>query len=459
MTHILIADDNRTTTQTLCTLIERWGYTASGCYDGSEAITCLESQTVDILVTDLRMPEMDGMTVLRTVRERWPDIVVIVVTAFGSIETAVEAMKLGAFDFLTKPYDDKELQVKFERAIAQRKLVQKLERMDAHLAVFEDEAQRQLGMDGFVGSSPAMQQVFADIGKVAPTDSTVMILGESGTGKELVARAIHAQSPRANNAFVAANCAAYAEGVLESELFGHERGAFTGALARKIGRVELADTGTLFLDEIADISAEIQVKLLRVIQEREFERVGGTKTLTFDSRFVAATNQDLEVAVKDRRFREDLYYRLNVFCINLPPLRSRKEDIHELVAMFCQHQSQKLGRAIAGISSRALDIMTEYDWPGNVRELQNVIERAAIVCEDEIIDEQHLPVSLGASRPERIALSASDVDFDEEMENFERRLILHVYESCDRVKAQTAKKLGIDRNRLRYKLKKYGIDD
>jgi two-component system response regulator HydG len=453
-----MVDDNKTTTQTLCLLIERWGHSASAAFDGTEALVILEAEPIDVLVTDLRMPNMDGMELLRTARERWPDMVVIVVTAFGSIETAVEAMQLGAFDFLTKPYEDKELRIKFERAIAQRDMVAKLERMNARIASFEDEAHNQTG-SAIVGSSPAIQRVFEDIRKVASTDSTVLILGESGTGKELVARAIHAQSPRCDNAFVAAHCAAYAEGVLESELFGHEKGAFTSAVDRKIGRLEMADKGSLFLDEIGDISANVQVKLLRVLQEREFERVGGTQTLSFDSRIIAATNQNLEEAIGQSRFREDLFYRLNVFSIELPPLRDRKEDIPALIESFCHQQARQSNRPAPGIEQRALEVMLTYAWPGNVRELQNVIERATILADGAQIDLEHLPVAMDASRPGHVILPEGDVDFDEEMENFERRLILHAYEQSDKVKARTAKMLGIDRNRLRYKLKKYGIDD
>ena len=459
MAQILIVDDNRTTTQTLCTLTERWGFKAFAAFDGAQALSILEAESIDVLVTDLRMPNMDGMELLRTVRERWPEIIAMVVTAYGSIQTAVEAMQMGAFDFLTKPYDNKELRVKFERAVAQREMVLKLERMNARIASFEDEAGHQLGMGEIVGTSPAMQRVFEDIRKVAPTDSTVLIEGESGTGKELVARAIHAQSPRQGSAFVAAHCAAYAEGVLESELFGHEKGSFTGAVARKMGRLELADEGTLFLDEIGDISPAIQVKLLRVLQEREFERVGGTQTLSFGSRIIAATNQDLHAAIGEGRFREDLFYRLNVFSIVLPPLRERREDIPALVETFCRQQARQLNRPATGLSQRALEVMVAYDWPGNVRELQNVIERAAILSDRGEIDVEHLPVGMDAGRPAHVALPEEDVDFDAEMENFERRLILHAYERSERVKARTAKMLGIDRNRLRYKLKKFGIDD
>ena len=277
----------------------------------------------------------------------------------------------------------------------------------------------------------------------------------------MVARAIHRQSPRRDKAFVAAHCPAYAEGVLESELFGHERGAFTGAAARKIGRLELADEGTLFLDEIGDISPAVQVKLLRVLQEREFERVGGTKTIRTDNRTVAATNRDLNAAIATGEFREDLFYRLNVFSIVLPPLRKRREDIPGLIETFCHHQSERLNRKISGLSQRAVEVMMAYDWPGNIRELQNVIERAAIVTESGEIDIDNLPVGVdaGATGTSSVSLPEEDVDFDEEMEQFERRLILHAYEKSDKVKARTAKMLGIDRNRLRYKLKKYGIDD
>ena len=459
MATILIADDNRSTTETLSTLVERWGHAAFAAFDGAQGLSILESEAIDILVTDLRMPHVDGMQLLETVGDRWPEVIVIVVTAYGSIQTAVEAMQKGAFDFLTKPYDNDELKVKFEKAVAQREMVLKLEHMNARIASFEDEVHHQFGLGEMVGSSPPMQQVFEDIRKVAPTDSTVLIQGESGTGKELVARAIHRQSARRDKGFVAAHCPVYAEGILESELFGHEKGAFTGAVGRKIGRVELAGGGTLFLDEIGDVSPGVQVKLLRVLQEREFERVGGTKTLRAESRTIAATNRNLAEAIAAGEFREDLFYRLNVFSIELPPLRERKEDIPALVETFCRQQAVRLKRQISGLSQRALEAMMAYDWPGNVREVQNVIERAAIVTDSGEIGLEHLPAAMESTRPAHVSLPDKDIDFDEEMERFERQLILHAYDKSDKVKARTAKMLGIDRNRLRYKLKKYGIDE
>ena len=457
MTQILIVDDNRTTTTTLCSLAGHWGLTADGAFDGEQALTALQQSPYDVVVTDLRMPNVDGMQLLTTIREEWPDTVVIVVTAHGSIEIAVEAMQKGAFDFLTKPYDDGELRAKIERAVEQRQMMVRMERLDARVASLEEEKAHQFGE--MVGSSAAMNRVYDEIRKVAETESTVMLLGESGTGKELAARAIHDSSTRRDQAFVAVHCAAYAEGLLESELFGHEKGAFTGAVARKLGRLDLADGGTLFLDEIGDVPLPVQVKLLRVLQEREFERVGGTQTLKFDSRIIAATNRDLVAAIADGTFREDLYYRLNVFTVEMPSLRNRKEDLRSLVESFCERATQRTGQEVPGVTERALQAISEYEWPGNVRELLNAIERASILAAGAPIDLAHLPMLTSPGKGNEIALPESDVDFDDEMENFERRLILHAYEQCDHVKARTAKMLGIDRNRLRYKLRKYGIDD
>ncbi|MEW6750121.1 MAG: sigma-54 dependent transcriptional regulator [Candidatus Latescibacterota bacterium] len=459
MARLLIVDDNHTTAQTLAALAQRWGFQTKATFDGAQALSVLQAESVDVLVTDLRMPQLDGMELLRRVHERWPEVVVIVVTAYGSIQTAVEAMRNGAFDFLTKPYDDQELRAKIERAAAQREMALKLEHMSARVLSAEDDARQQLGMGEMIGASPGMRRIFEDILKVAPTDSTVLILGESGTGKELVARAIHAQGPRRERPFIAAHCAAYAEGLLESELFGHERGAFTGAVARKLGRLELAGGGTLFLDEIGDLSPAVQVKFLRVLQERQFERVGGTQTLTFGARVVAATNRNLTAAIQQGAFREDLYYRLNVFALVVPPLRERREDIPALVAAFCRRQAGRLNKPLTGVSPQALEAMLAYHWPGNVRELHNVVERGAILAEGGQIGLEHLPVSLGATRPEPVPLPEGEIDFDAELEAFERRLILHAYERTGHVKARTAKLLGIDRNRLRYKLEKFGIGD
>ncbi|MEW6443521.1 MAG: sigma-54 dependent transcriptional regulator [bacterium] len=459
MAHFLIVDDNKTSADTLCALVERRGHTARAAYDGPQALALLETEPADILVTDLKMPRMDGMQLLRAVRDRWPDVVVIVVTAYGSVQAAVEAMKIGAFDFVTKPLDNSELQVKLQKAVAQREMSLQMERMSARLGSYEADDAYRHGMGEIVGSSPSMRRLFETIEKVAPTDSTVLIFGESGTGKELVARAIHLKSMRSRGPFVGVHCAAYAEGILESELFGHERGAFTGAVARKIGRFEMADKGTFFLDEVGEVPMGVQTKLLRVIQERQFERVGGTQTLRVDIRIVSATNKHLQTAIREGKFRQDLFYRLNIFAIDLPPLRERKEDIPRLIESFVAREAQRLGHDVAGPSARALEALMDYDWPGNVRELKNVIERAAVLAGAEPIDASHLPPVLPIPSTSYVSLPEEDVDFDQEMQRFEKRLILHAYEKSGRVKARAAKMLGIDRNRFRYKLERFGIKD
>jgi len=459
MASFLIVDDDRTAANTLCALVRRRGHEALPAYDGAQALGVLESRPVDVVVTDLRMPNLDGMRLLQTARARWPDVVVIVVTAFGSVEAAVEAMKLGAFDFVTKPLDVDELHVKLEKAVTQRQMALKIERMSARIESLEAEERYRGGMGEIVGASAAMQGVFETIDKVAPTDSSVLLLGETGTGKGLVARAIHQRSTRSGGPLVQMHCAAYAEGVVESEMFGHERGAFTGAVARKIGRFEMADGGTLFLDEVGDIPPGAQTKLLRVVQEREFERVGGTKTIRVDFRLVCATNRDLEAAIGKGTFREDLFYRLNVFTIRLPPLRERKEDIPRLVEVFLRRESRRLGHALRMLEARALEALMAYDWPGNVRELHNVIERAAVLAGTRAIDPSHLPPMMAGPRTAYVTPPEDEVDFVREMEDFERRLIRHAYERSGHVKAKAAKMLGIDRNRFRYKLKKLGIED
>ena len=459
MAHFLIVDDDRTAADTLCALVTRRGHEATPAYDGEQGLAVLEDRPIDVVVTDLKMPKVDGLEVIRTIRERRPDVVSIVVTAHGSIESAVEAMRLGAFDFLTKPLDIAELGLKLTKAVAQRELALAMERMSERIRSYEVEDQYRYGMGEIVGTGPAMRRVFDAIEKVAPTDSTVLIFGESGTGKELVARAIHQRSARSEKPFIQVHCAAYAQTLLESELFGHERGAFTGADRRRIGRFELADGGTLFFDEVGEIAPATQIKLLRVLQEREFERVGGTQTIGVDIRLVSATNKDLKRAVTDGSFREDLFYRLNVFAIELPALRDRKEDIPHLVRAFLAREAKRFGRAEWSIDPAVIDALMEYDWPGNVRELQNVIERAAVMADDGEIAPVHLPPILTARRGAYVALPDAAVDFDAELANFERQLIRHAYERSGRVKAQAAKLLGIDRNRLRYKMEKLGIED
>ena len=456
MAQVMVVDDHQATADGLAEIISRMSHEVRTFYDSGPALAALDETQFDLVVTDLRLPGASGLDILSHAMDRNPDSVVMVITAYGSIEKAVEAMRKGAFDFVAKPFTYAEMKVKLEKALAQVAVKREMTRIQASLDTLQADETRRYNFNEIIGHSASMQRVFDTIRKVAASDAAVLILGESGTGKELVARAIHFNSPRKDGPFTRAHCAAYAEGVLESELFGHEKGSFTGAMARKIGRFEQAHRGTLFLDEIGDISQNIQVKLLRFLQEKEFERVGGNLTIGVDVRILSATNQDLKEAIARKDFREDLYYRLNVISILMPPLRERPDDIPLLVEHFLR---QFAGRGPKKhISAETMLLLTGYHWPGNIRELQNVIERACVLAHGGEIRVENLPHDLtGATQaPPRLA---GPVDFDSEIEKFEKTLILGALTETSYVKARAAALLGIDRNRLRYKMERYGIED
>ncbi len=456
MARVMVVDDHQSTADGLAEIISRMDHEVKTYYDSAPALSALDQLQFDLIVTDLRLPGASGLDILSHAMDRNPDAVVMVITAYGSIEKAVEAMRKGAFDFIAKPFTYAEMKVKLEKALAQVTVKREMVRIQASLDSLQADETRRYNFNEIIGRSATMQRVFDTIRKVAASDASVLVLGESGTGKELVARAIHANSPRKTGPFVRAHCAAYAEGVLESELFGHERGSFTGAVARKIGRFEQAHGGTLFLDEIGDISHNIQVKLLRFLQEKEFERVGGNQTIEVDVRILSATNQDLKEGIARKDFREDLYYRLNVISILMPPLRERPDDIPLLVEHFL-HQFAGRGQK-KRISAEAMLLLTSYHWPGNIRELQNVIERACVLAQSDEIRVENLPHDLTGVTPSAPRL-AGPVDFDAEIEKFERTLILGALYETNYVKARAAGLLGIDRNRLRYKMERYGIED
>jgi DNA-binding NtrC family response regulator len=429
----------------------------------------LNESPIDLVITDLKMAKVDGMQVLRTVKETAPETEVLVITGYGTIETAVEAMKLGAADFITKPFSSEEFGVKVDRLVADREEKSALRKENLALRV-ENASLREGGdvrYGEIVGDSAPMRQVFRWIERVARSDSTVMVYGESGTGKELVARAIHAGSRRRERPFVRVNCGALSEGLLDSELFGHEKGAFTGADRRRRGRFELADSGTLFLDEIATINLATQVRLLRVLQERELERVGGEDTIPVDVRIVAATNTPAEELLEGD-FREDLFYRLHVVPIQLPPLRARKEDIPLLVSHFLDKLRERTGSRVEEISSSAIDLLVSHHWPGNVRELENVVERALVMADCEILEADDLPPlgENGRSLPVRTArISESGqafpdggTDLNRAMEGLEERLLRQALEQAEGVKAEAARLLGLKPSALYYKLEKYGIE-
>jgi nitrogen regulation protein NR(I) len=451
---ILIADDEANLRKVLSALLRQDGHTPLTAPDGVSALALLDQEEVDVVVTDLRMPGMTGLELLARSRERDPSLPIIVITAHGTVDTAVSALKSGAFDYVTKPFDRDELRMVIRKAVAARES----DRDSLH-PTRDSAARRRI-----IGDSMAMQQVFGVIEKVANTPSTVLITGESGTGKELVASALHEGSSRHEHPFIKVNCAAIPKELLESEFFGYEQGAFTGAVSAKPGRFELADQGTLFLDEIGEIPSEMQVKLLRALQESEFERVGGTKTLKVDVRLVAATNRDLEQEIANGTFREDLYYRLNVVPIRLPPLRERIEDIPPLAHFFLQKYSERLARETTTLSPQAMEALQAYRWPGNIRELENVIERTLLFADGEAITLADLPPQLSDLPPRKIqAPDRSDASMKDIVRQaaseLERDLIHQALQETNGNVTRAAEKLRISRKGLQNKMKELGLRD
>jgi len=380
---ILVVDDEMIVCESCQRILEEEGYDIDIALSGTEAFQKMKENPFDIVITDLKMPGIDGMEVLQTLRRDYPDVIVIMITGFSTVETAVEAMKQGAFDYIPKPFTPDEVTVVVKKALEKRSLL--LENI-----YLRQELQVKYGFGNIAGKSKKMQEIYRIITKVAPTDSTVLIYGQSGTGKELIARAIHFNSLRRDKQFLPVDCAVLSENLLESELFGHIRGSFTGAVTTKPGLFEVADEGTVFLDEVGNISLSIQAKLLRVLQEREFTPVGGTKSKKVDIRLIAATNKDLEKMIKEETFREDLYYRINIVPISLPTLKERQEDIPLLAAHFLKKYSEEMGKTIKGFGPAAMEKLIKYPWPGNVRELENIVERGVVMCEEDMIGKEHL---------------------------------------------------------------------
>ncbi|MEJ2659106.1 MAG: sigma-54 dependent transcriptional regulator [Desulfobacteraceae bacterium] len=448
---ILVVDDDAAHRLMLKTVLADDGYAITEAGDGTAAVAAVESQFYDLILMDLKMAHMDGLEALRRIKALSPGIPVIIMTAYASVGTAVNALKSGASDYLTKPVDIDELKILIDKTLHHRRLEQE------NLYLKERLADR-FDLSAIIGRSPAMVQLFETITLVAPSDATVLIQGESGTGKELVANAIHQNSLRGQGPFIKLNCAALPETLLESELFGHERGAFTGATARKAGRFQLADKGSIFLDEIAEMSPATQAKILRVLQEKEFEPVGGGRTVKVDVRVIAASNKDLPAEIEAGRFREDLYYRLNVVQVSVPPLRDRGEDIALLADHFLKLYAEKNQRLIKGLTPRALDVFMRYDWPGNVRELENVVERAVILTRGDTVAAAQLPKSLqdltGGDQP----LPPVNLAPGKTLKEIEQEMILKTLEECKGNRTRAAETLGISRRTLQLKLKAYGIN-
>ncbi len=464
MAQVLIIDDHDSMREGLELLLRRRGHKTFSAEGGERGLSLLEERGADLVITDLKMARMDGIQVLEKVRALYPDTVVLVITAYGTIEKAVEAMKRGAADFITKPFSSEEFGVKIDKLLNERQERLRLRRENVALRVentyLREEAEARYGE--MVGESVEMAQVFQWVERVAQSDSTVMIYGESGTGKELVARAIHAGSPRRDGPFIRVNCGALTEGLLDSELFGHEKGAFTGAERQRRGRFELADGGTLFLDEIATINQTTQIRLLRVLQERELERVGGEDTIPVDVRIIAATNTPADNLQKSSDFREDLFYRLHVVPVTIPPLRERKTDVPVLVVHFLDKLRERTNHQVDELSEDAVQRLREYDWPGNVRELENVMERALVLAEGPLLQEDDLPFlpsgdSLDTSLIDA-AFPSSGVDLNQAVEGLEERLLRRALEQARGVKAEAARLLGVKPSALYYKLEKYGIE-
>jgi DNA-binding NtrC family response regulator len=451
---ILVIDDSPEILNLISECLTGEGYEVETSADGATGIGMIEKKFYDLILTDLKMPGMDGMKVLEFAMNHSPDSICIILTGYGTVKNAVEAIKLGAFDYLTKPVKMDEIMVTLQRALEYRTL--KLENIN-----LKNQLKKKYRFENIIGDHEKIQKVFEIVEKVADTDSTILILGESGTGKELIAKAIHYNSYRRERPFIPVNCAAIPSELLESELFGHEKGAFTNAIRTRIGRFELANGGAVFLDEIGDMNPLLQTKLLRVLQERQFERIGGVKAIKTDIRIIAATHQDLKLAVQQKRFREDLYYRLNVIPLRVPPLRERRSDIPLLVHHFLEHFNRSKKKRIKGINDEAMEYLMGYDWPGNVRELENTIERVVILVDHDTIFPQDLPEKFHAPPlPEPVQMPdipEEGISLDTAVNEFEKNLILQALIKTGWVKNKAARLLNLNRTTLIEKIKRQNL--
>jgi len=449
---VLIVDDEVGTRESLKLILKK-DYDVLLAKDAEEAFLQIKEQTPDVILLDIILPDQDGLRVLEKIKKNDSDSIIIMITATKTVKTAVEAMKLGAFDYITKPFDVDELRLIVSRALSTQALQKEVQYL-------REEVDRSFGFGDLIGKSKAMREIFSLVRQVADSKSTILVMGESGTGKELVSRAIHFHSNRKTQPFVTINCAAIPETLIESELFGHERGAFTHAIEKKLGRFEIAHQGTLFLDEIGELSLTTQAKILRFLQEREFNRVGGSKTIKVDVRLITATNKDPNQLIKQGRFREDLYYRINVVPIVLPPLRDRREDIPLLLDHFIQKFNSENNKHVKGVSEESLAVLMDYDWPGNVRELENLIERAVTLTSNGYIQPNELPLSL-IHLPEFESIKESvlggRISLVEGEEKFEREIIQDALKKANYVQSHAADMLGISRRILKYKMDKLGI--
>ncbi|MDQ3265413.1 MAG: sigma-54 dependent transcriptional regulator [Myxococcota bacterium] len=444
---ILAVDDERATCEALAEMLGRWGHKVETAGDGNEALKRAAEFRPDVVLSDLAMPETDGIWLLRALKEDMPDCPVVFLTGRGTIDAAVAAIREGAYDFIEKPLDPARLKVVIERALEKKETLREVQSLRRRI--------KQLGSNDFIGQSVAMRRVFELIEKVAPSKASVAISGESGTGKEVVARSIHNLSPRRDKSFIAINCASIPATLMESEIFGHERGAFTGADQRRPGVFELAHGGTLFLDEVGEIPIELQAKLLRVLEEGKLRRLGGKAELDVDVRVLCATNRDLKQEIKNQRFREDLFFRLNVFQVGLPPLRDRKEDIPMLAQHFIDKFNTESGKKVSGASPDALEVLKGYEWPGNIRELRNAVERAVILCDGELIEKDQLPPDMAGKGPERQAFK---VPYGLTLDTIEKEYILGSLQRNGGNKARTAEILGVSEKTLYNKLNRYAAE-
>ncbi|UJS17586.1 MAG: sigma-54 dependent transcriptional regulator [Candidatus Jettenia sp.] len=452
---ILVVEDDEYVLGSIRILLNKEGYEVNTALNGLEALNLYRRESYDLVIADLKMPQMDGIELLKQLKHEFSDVSLIMMTAYGSIRTAVEAMKMGAYDYVTKPVSAEEIRLVIQRALERQNLI-------TEIKTLRKELEERFSLDNIIGKSYAMQRVYDLILQVANTDATVLITGETGTRKELVAHAIHHNSKRKNCPFVVINCSALPESLLESELFGHEEGAFTGATKQRVGKFEFADTGTVFFDEMGNLPLSMQTKLLRLLQEKSFERIGGNQTIKVDVRVLAATNKDLNKLSEEGCFRKDLYYRLNVIPIQLPSLKERREDIPLLVTHFIEKYNKVFKKEIKSISQNVLNIMMSYGWPGNVRELENLVERALIMAKDHIISEIELPVSNQKQTKERIEDIDNNQIIDMSLEDFlahcENKYITRLLKQCKGRIDSSAKISGIDVKTLYRKMKKYNIN-